>query len=96
MSKKRIVQYNIDDLPEETATDWERLDAMTDEDIDYSDIPETDDEFWDNAEVHYPRNYRIFLPMEADVLQWYRKKGKRNYKTLMRKALKSYMETAGE
>ena len=27
-------------------TDWERLDAMTDDDIDYSDIPPITDEMW--------------------------------------------------
>ena len=35
-------------------TDWERLKNMKDEDIDYSDIPETDDDFWKDAEVVAP------------------------------------------
>ncbi|EAZ94367.1 hypothetical protein [Crocosphaera chwakensis] len=28
-----------------------RLEALSDEDIDYSDIPELDDNFWENAEI---------------------------------------------
>ena len=28
-----------------------RLDELSDEDIDYSDIPELDDDFWDNAQM---------------------------------------------
>ncbi|MDJ0582728.1 hypothetical protein [Crocosphaera sp.] len=28
-----------------------RLEALSDEDIDYSDIPELDDDFWENAQI---------------------------------------------
>ncbi len=28
-----------------------RLEALSDEDIDYSDIPELDDDFWENAQM---------------------------------------------
>ena len=38
-------------------TDWKRIKNMKDEDIDYSDIPELDKEFWDNAEVVIPNRY---------------------------------------
>lgn len=39
------------------------IEAQTDENIDYSDIPETDDTFWEKAEIVYPKshwNYRIY------------------------------------
>ncbi len=36
-----------------TNTDWQRIDAMTDNDIDYSDIPELDDGFFQQAVVTY-------------------------------------------
>ena len=32
-------------------SDLKRFDAMRDEDIDYSDIPELDDHFWKNAKL---------------------------------------------
>ncbi len=32
-------------------TDWDRLNKMTDEEIDYSDIPPLTDEFFDRAKV---------------------------------------------
>ena len=34
----------------ESKTDWKRIDAMADKDIDYFDIPE----FWDNAKIVTP------------------------------------------
>ena len=37
-----------------SGTDWERLNAMSDEDIDTSDIPELDDDFFQQAELHLP------------------------------------------
>jgi hypothetical protein len=46
-----IKRFTLDpnNLPELPASDLARLDAMTDADIDYSDIPELDDEFFKNA-----------------------------------------------
>lgn len=39
----------------EGQTDWDKLDAMKDEDIDYSDIPECDEAFFRNAKIiDYP------------------------------------------
>ncbi|GMO44751.1 MAG: hypothetical protein Ta2B_25780 [Termitinemataceae bacterium] len=34
------VKYDIDNLPPVTEKEWERIDAIKDEDIDFSDIPE--------------------------------------------------------
>ena len=45
MKKEHIVQYKANELPETTKTDWKRLDAMTDDGIDTSEIPELDDEW---------------------------------------------------
>ena len=35
-------------------TNWQVLDALKDEDIDYSDIPELNDDFFKTAEVLMP------------------------------------------
>jgi hypothetical protein len=35
-------------------TDWARIDAMTDEDIDTSDIPPLTDEFFSKAKLRMP------------------------------------------
>ena len=34
------VRYSLDNLPEVSPEDWARVDAVKDEDIDFSDIPE--------------------------------------------------------
>ena len=79
-----------------TSEELKAFDDLKDEDIDFSDIPETDEEFWKDAEVIHPGAEKVILSLESEVLQWYQSKGKRQYKNLMRKALKSYMQAAGE
>ncbi len=73
-------------------TDWERLNAMSDEDIDTSDIPELDDEFFQQAELHLPVKKPVTIRLDADVLEWF--KGQRQgYQTRINNLLRKYMET---
>lgn len=52
---------------EKSKTDWKRLREMRDEDIDYSDIPELDDEFWAKAELKTPQaKDRLTIRLDHD------------------------------
>lgn len=74
-------------------TDWDRLDAMTDADIDTSDIPPLDDDFFASAELRLPRKKQtITMRVDPDVLDWFRAQGK-GYQTRMNAVLRLYMET---
>lgn len=42
-------------------TDWKRVNRLSDEDIDFSDIPETTEDFWRDAEW--------FMPPKKDRLE---------------------------
>ena len=71
----------------------ERLAAMKDEDIDYSDIPELGEEFWKNAIVVYPdRTTPVTLRVKQSVLDIYKAQGK-GYQTRMNAVLESYART---
>jgi len=35
-------------------TDWDRVDKLSDDQIDFSDFPETNEEFWQEAELYMP------------------------------------------
>ena len=84
MNEENIVRYTKKELDEkikrgEDETDWERLDAMSDDDIDYSDIPPLDDSFWENAKLIIPSNRRkssISFKVDDEVLRWFRSRGK--------------------
>ena len=92
MKKENIVQYKADKLPETTKTDWKRLDAMTDDEIDTSEIPELDDEWFENAQVVLPQKKKaISLRVDGNVLEWFKSNSKdRGYQTLMNAVLKAY------
>ena len=68
------------------------LAAMPDEDIDTSDIPELDDEFWKNARVRFPGGKeRLTVRFDEDMVQWFRSQGS-GYQTKMNTVLRSFYE----
>jgi len=73
-------------------SDLERLDAMRDEDIDYSDTPAFDDTFFERAELVFsPGKKQIALRVDTDVLEWMQGQGK-GYQTRMNAILRAYYE----
>jgi len=74
-----------------SATDWERIDKLTDEQIDTSEIPPLDEEFFARAVVQTPGKTTIALSVDADVLEWFRAQGKRSQEK-MNAALRIYAE----
>lgn len=98
MKKENIVQTKADDLPEATKTDWQRLDAMTDAEIDTSDIPELDEEWFKNAKVTLPQKKKaISLRVDWEVLEWFKANSKgRGYQTLINAVLKAYVKAQKE
>jgi uncharacterized protein (DUF4415 family) len=78
-------------------TDWERLDAMTDEEIDFSDCPEITREMFAKAVVRrgLPNSQtktEVTLPIDSDVLEWFKSQGQ-GYQSQINSLLRSYMET---
>lgn len=83
---------NAPNLNKPSETDWERIDAMTDEMIDTSDIPPLSDEFFAKATWRMPRPpVTITVRVEPEVLEWFKAQGK-NYARLMTAALRLYAE----
>ena len=73
-------------------TDWARLEAMTDEEIDYSDISPLTDAFFEHAVLRIPAaQARTLIQLDPDVLAWFRTQGA-EYKTLINTVLRRYIE----
>jgi uncharacterized DUF497 family protein/uncharacterized protein (DUF4415 family) len=54
-------------------TDWARVDALADEEIDTSDIPEQTEEFFRRAALRLPKDVEtVTVRLDADTLDWYR------------------------
>ncbi len=65
--------------------------SVNDQDIDLSDIPELDDDFWRNAELVEPdQTEQITLRVKRSVLAYFRASGK-GYQSRMNRVLESYV-----
>ncbi|HKB66534.1 MAG TPA: BrnA antitoxin family protein [Pyrinomonadaceae bacterium] len=77
-------------------TDWKRIDAMKDEDIDLSEIPEVTPEMfaravWRRNFKPIPRKKQLTLRIDSDVVEWYQKQGP-GYQTRINSLLRAYMK----
>ena len=76
-------------------TDWKRVDALEDEQIDLSDSPEVTPEMFARAVVRQGlvpvmTKEQVTLRIDADVLEWFRSRGK-GYQTQINQLLRAYM-----
>lgn len=96
MSKTSITQKS-----ESTSqTDWRRVDAQRDEEIDLSEHPEWTPEQFARAIVRkglepVPPKQQVTLRIDADVLAWFKSRGK-GYQSLINALLREYMKAHGE
>jgi uncharacterized protein (DUF4415 family) len=83
-------------IKKKSGTDWERLSKMEDNEIDYSDTPELDESFFNNATIRIPEPKKaVNIRLDNDVLEWYKKQGT-GYQTRMNAVLRMYMMTKKE
>ncbi len=69
------------------------IEAMPDDQIDTSDIPELDETFFETARLVLPAGTRkktVTMRMDEDVLEWFRSRGK-GHLTRMNAVLRAYM-----
>lgn len=58
-------------------TDWARIDAMSDDEIDTSDIPPLTDDFFANARLRMPSSSSatVAIRIDPETLLWFQSKG---------------------
>jgi uncharacterized protein (DUF4415 family) len=77
-------------------TNWKRVDALKDKDVDLSGVPEVSPEMFARAVVRrglkpVSRKAQLTLRVDNDVLDWYRKQGQ-GYQTKINALLRAYMD----
>jgi len=84
---------NAIDMKNHSKTDWDALAAMTDDEIDYSDIPPLDDDFFNRAELRQPEPSPVVVTMQIDpaVFAWFNAQ-EGGWERKMRAALRIYVE----
>ena len=79
-------------LQKSSQSDWARFDALRDEDIDFSDIPELGEAFFRNAEIRLPeRKVPVCIRLDREVVDWFKARGKR-YQSRINAVLKAFIE----
>jgi len=94
--QERRLNMNNESISSNSQTDWQRLDAMNDEDIDLSDCAEVTPEMFAKAIVRRglpvtKTKAQVALPIDSDVLEWYKAQG-RGYQMQINQLLRAYME----
>ncbi len=58
-------------------TDWARIDAMSDDEIDTSDIPPLTDDFFSKAKLRMPSSSlaTVTIRVDPETLLWFQSKG---------------------
>jgi uncharacterized protein (DUF4415 family) len=79
-------------------TNWKRIRAMKDSDIDLSDSPEFTPEMFSRGLVRaglqpIKRKIQLTVRVDRDVLDWHRSRG-RGYQTRINALLRAYMEAS--
>ena len=98
MKKENIVSYTSENMPPDTKTDWKRINAMTDDEIENNalqdpDAPPINEEQWKNAVLVVPDEEgkeRIALWIDKDVLRHFGK-GTKGYQKRLNAALRKIM-----
>ena len=73
------------------SADLERINAMSDDQIDYSDIPEVTDFSGFKRGVFYrPEKQAVTIRLDADVVAWF-KSAEPKYQTAVNRVLREYM-----
>ena len=86
---------NEKDLRTPLKSNWARVEAMSDENIDTSDIPPLDEGFFANARLRLPAGkVPVVISVDADIIEWFKAQSE-EYQALINTALRSYADSHG-
>ena len=76
-----------------SGTDWARIDALTDEDIDTSDIPPLTEEFFAKARWRIPlKPMTVIIRIDPETFEWFQSQGETSEQQISM-ALRIYAES---
>lgn len=104
VNEENIVRFTLDEILErvrkgDTKTDWDRVNAMTEEEIERNALEENrrlgiPDDWYKDAYAVYPvEKERITIRIDKDVLDFFRKEGK-GYQSRINAVLRTFMTAA--
>ncbi|HYL60250.1 MAG TPA: BrnA antitoxin family protein [Candidatus Acidoferrales bacterium] len=102
MSARRIVRVSLSELPLPDQTDWKRVHALTDREIeaaiasDPDAAPLLDEEWFRTAELLTPqRKVPVSMRVDREVLDWFKRRG-RGHLSRMHSVLRAYVNAQNQ
>lgn len=89
------VKHTLDpkNPPKMSAKERAHFDAIREEDIDYSDIPELDADFWATAEIKTPAKKPVVaLRVDEDTIDYFKGSDPKGYTARMAAVLRAYVD----
>ncbi len=83
---------NVNSTKKRSRTNWKRVDALQDSEIDFSEVPELGSKFFGRAILWPGKKKQITLRLDPDVLVFFRRHG-RGYQTAINAVLRHYMHS---
>ena len=79
-------------IRKKSKTDWDKLNSMSDSEIDYSDIPKLAKEIFQKGKLRMPKSKPLIsIRLDSDILEWFKSLGT-GYQTRINAVLRMYME----
>ena len=78
-------------MSKKSKTERKRVPGVSEDDINFDDIPKLDEAFFRDAEWRPPVKQPVTIRIDTDVLEWFRSRG-RGYQTQINRLLRRYME----
>jgi len=89
-----MVSYTLETLPPVSKEEWDRVEAIKDEDIDFSDIPEIKDfsgfRLRSERKSNKPVKEAVTCKLDSDIVAWLKQSGK-DYQTFLNAILRQAM-----
>ena len=83
---------NENSMNDISKTNWEKVDALTEEEIDTSDIPPLTEEFFSKSKWWKPiTSLNVVVQVDSDTLAWFQSQGE-DYEKKMAAALRIYAQ----
>jgi uncharacterized DUF497 family protein len=91
ISLRKAQRYERELSKSTSRTDWDRVDRLTDEEIDISDSPALSEEFFRRAKWREPSSTVVTIRVDPEVLAWFQTTGD-EWERRMAAALRIYAE----
>ena len=83
---------SVNDIKKPSETDWTRVETLTDETFDVSDIPPLTESYFARAKLRLPKELvAVTVHVDPDVLAWFKAQGD-EYEKRLNAALRIYVE----